>query len=312
MQLAGIHLLLTYRCTWTCDHCFLFGDPDQEGTMTYAQIADMIEQSAASGVTMVYFEGGEPTLAYPVLLKAAALARERGLDWGVVTNCHFAESAEDAAIWFAPFKELGIADLSLSTYPYYLQEADDRLLRNALVAARELGLPMGVLEVGAPADLRDLGVACMDPAEVMCKGRAGVELAGERARRAPQTLTTCPYEDFAAPERAHVGCDGELQLCQGISAGNVWRAGDAAAVSAAGHGSGLAALMAAYRPQEIPIVREILHGGPWELAQAFDVSPARALYADECHLCWETRSRLRDRFPDVLTPAPAYGDAGSQ
>ena len=31
----------------------------------------------------LYFEGGEPTLAYPVMLAAARHARERGLDFGV-------------------------------------------------------------------------------------------------------------------------------------------------------------------------------------------------------------------------------------
>ncbi len=36
MKLTGLHLLLTYRCDSECDHCFAWGGPGQEGTMTLA------------------------------------------------------------------------------------------------------------------------------------------------------------------------------------------------------------------------------------------------------------------------------------
>jgi len=297
MALDGIHFLVTYRCTYTCDHCFVWSSPDAEDTMTLAQLRDAIDQAAASGqVTTVYFEGGEPTLFYPVVLEAAAYACERGLEWGLVSNCYWATSVEDARVWLRPFKELGISDLSLSSYAYFVEDADETRLRNAVVAAEELGLPMAVLEVGAPACLDIPGLCLGDPGEVMHKGRAAVELAPARAERLPETLTTCPFEDFAAPGRAHLGADGELQLCQGISAGNVW-------------GDGLAAIVERYDPTTLPVVREILSGGPWGLAQAYSHVPQRGTYADECHLCYEVRSALRERFPEVLVPAQCYGGA---
>ena len=31
-------------------------------------------------------------------------------------------------------------------------------------------------------------------------------------------------------------------------------------------------------------------------------------YADACHLCYLSRSKLREMFPDVLTPDQMYGD----
>ena len=225
LDLSGIHFLVTYRCLYQCDHCFVWGCPDQEGTMTIAQLRDVIDQAVALGtIDSVYFEGGEPTLVYPVVVSAARHARERGLDFGLVTNSQFAESVEDAAVWLAPFAELGIADLSLSAYPYFTAVIEPRLLRNTVEAALGLGLgdALGVLEVGAAADLADLGVACGDPGAIMYKGRAARVLAPEHASRPPETLVTCPYEDFVAPGRCHVGCDGELQPCQGISAGNIF------------------------------------------------------------------------------------------
>lgn len=295
MQLDGIHFLVTYRCTYACDHCFVWSTPDVEETMTLAQLRDAMDQAAATGcIEMVYFEGGEPTLAYPIVLEAAAYARAKGLEWGLVSNCFWATSVEDAKVLLRPFKELGISDLSLSSYAYFVEDADEAHLQNAAMAAHELGLPMLVLEVGAAACLDVPGLCLGDVGEVMHKGRAAVELAPARAARPPDTLVTCPYEDFAAPGRAHLGPDGELQICQGISAGNVWR-------------DRLAAVIEQYDPATRPVVREILAGGPWALAQAYGHTPARELYADECHLCYETRAALRERFPEILAPAQCYG-----
>ena len=300
ISLDGIHFLVTYRCTYACDHCFVWGSPEAEGTMTLAQLTSVIDQAAACGVEAVYFEGGEPTLAYPIVLAAAAHARRRGLEWGMVSNCYWATSVEDAKVWLAPFVDLGISDLSLSSYAYFVEDADEDRLRCAALAAQELGLPMAVLEVGAAACL-DVPGLCLgeDVGEIMCKGRAAVELAPGRAARPPETLVTCPFEEFAEPGRAHLGCDGELQICQGISAGNVLA-------------DGLAAVLEGYDPARRPVVAEILAGGPWALAQAYGHAPRRALFADECHLCYEVRSALRERFPDVLAPAQCYGLTAEQ
>ena len=64
--------------------------------MTLSQLTSVIDQAAACGVTDVYFEGGEPTLAYPVVLAAAQHAREHDLDVGIVSNCFWATSVADA------------------------------------------------------------------------------------------------------------------------------------------------------------------------------------------------------------------------
>ncbi len=298
IRLDGIHFLVTYRCTYSCDHCFVWGSPEAEGAMTLAQLTGVIDQAAACGVGSVYFEGGEPMLAYPVVLAAAQHARERGLEWGMVSNCFWATSPADARLWLEPFVELGISDLSLSSYAYFVEDADEEHLRNAVLAAQELGLPMAVLEVGAAACL-DVPGLCLgeDVGEIMCKGRAAVELAPGRAARPPETLVSCPFEDFADPGRAHVGCDGELQLCQGISAGNVFGPG------------GLPAVLESYDPARRPVVREIHAGGPWALAREHGHVPARELYADECHLCYEVRSALRASYPEVLAPAQGYGQS---
>jgi len=114
-RLEAVHLLVTYRCTYACDHCFVWGSPEQDSTMTLAQLRDVIDQAAAAGCTTVYLEGGEPMLVYPVVLAAARYARRAGLEVGLVTNCFWAESPDDAVVWLTPFAELGIVDLALSS-----------------------------------------------------------------------------------------------------------------------------------------------------------------------------------------------------
>lgn len=325
IRLEGIHFLVTYRCTYACDHCFVWGSPDAEGAMTLAQLTNVIDQAAELGVTDVYFEGGEPTLAYPVVLAAAKRACEHGLDVGMVSNCFWANSPEDAKVWLAPLAQLGLADLSLSSYAYFVEDADEEHLRNAVLAAQELGIPTSVLEVGAPADIGVPGACSGDIGEVMYKGRAAVALAPALASRPPETLTTCPHEDFTDPGRAHVGPDGELQICQGISAGNVFAGADGpwppAGVPGAAVGAskgaaraplpdGLRRVLDAYDSHARPVAREIIAGGPCALAQAAGHPPARSHYADECHLCYEVRAALRaaGRYPEVLAPGQCYAE----
>lgn len=55
MKLTGIHILLSYRCTDECDHCFLWSSPQARGTMTLAQIQDVLHQASELGrVEMVH------------------------------------------------------------------------------------------------------------------------------------------------------------------------------------------------------------------------------------------------------------------
>jgi hypothetical protein len=84
--------------------------------------------------------------------------------------------------------------------------------------------------------------------------------------------------------------------CQGISIGNLWQ-------------RPLAEILSTYDPTSLPVVREIAVGGPRALAQAEVLEPARPLYADECHLCYELRCRLRaaGRHLEVLAPDQCYG-----
>ena len=45
----GLHLLLTYQCTFECDHCFVWSGPFQSGTMTIDTVDHIIDQAEQLG-----------------------------------------------------------------------------------------------------------------------------------------------------------------------------------------------------------------------------------------------------------------------
>ena len=63
MKLSGLHLLLTYQCTFECEHCFAWGSPWQNGVMKLEEIQFFLRQAKEAGtITSIYFEGEEPFL----------------------------------------------------------------------------------------------------------------------------------------------------------------------------------------------------------------------------------------------------------
>jgi len=103
MELNGIHLLLTYQCTFECDHCFVWGSPWQTGTMTIAMIRKILSQQKKPGLwNGFFFEGGEPFLYYQVMLAGITEALNFGFKVGIVTNSYWATSEEDALLWMSP------------------------------------------------------------------------------------------------------------------------------------------------------------------------------------------------------------------
>jgi hypothetical protein len=86
---------------------------------------------------------------------------------------------------------------------------------------------------------------------------------------------------------------GYIHICQGIALGNIFE-------------HSLAEICAAYNPDTYPVTRELLAGGPAELARSHGLPHAES-YADACHLCYETRLALRGHYPEILAPDHMYG-----
>ncbi len=295
MNLTGLHLLLTYQCNYECEHCFVWGSPSQSGTMTLVQVREIYRQAQALGtVEMIYLEGGEPFLYYPIMCRAAQEAVEMGFGVGIVTNNYWATSVEDAIEWLRPLAGV-LQNLSISTDLFHAEKMMSQSARNAQVAAEQLGISTSTLICESPtASVKENGDALQGDV-VMYKGRAAVKLAQDVEARHPwHIFNECPYETLDDPGRVHVDCEGNLHLCQGITMGSLFQ-------------RSLVELTSSYEPAAHPIVGPLLAGGPAALVQCYDL-PHETAYVDACHLCYTAREALRERFPAYLRPGQVYGE----
>jgi hypothetical protein len=297
-MLTGIHFLTTYACNFECDHCFLWSAPGARGTFTVDQVRAVLDEAVRlGGIEMVYFEGGEPFLYYPLVLEGIRLARARGLKSGIVTNAYWAVSAEDAELWLRPLADLGVTAISISDDSLHYGDARGIHTERVMAAAAKVGMAAKAMcterptvqppPADAPQATPTVGGG------VMFRGRAADKLADGLPRRPWHEMTRCPHEDLRKPRRVHVDCFGHAHLCQGLSMGNFWQ-------------TPLADLVRSYDPPRHPIAGPLLRGGPADLVRTYGV-PHEESYIDECHLCYKARLALLDRFPEHLAPRQVYG-----
>jgi len=283
MKLDGIHILLTYQCTFECDHCFVWGSPWQTGTLTLEQIKLILEQAKETGVESIYFEGGEPFLYYALLVRAVEMASMMGFSVGIVSNGYWAKTVDDALVWLEPFAGK-LDDLSVSCDLFHYSEEMLHQAGNAVKAAERLGIPVGTISVAQPEE---------SDAAVMFRGRAIEKLVPRATVQSWERFTECPHEDLRDPGRVHLDPLGNLHLCQGISIGNLFE-------------KPLVEICAEYNPDAHPICGPLMNGGPVALVTEYGLSH-ESHYADACHLCYEARTALRVRMPEILGPDQMYG-----
>lgn len=296
MPLTGVHILLSYQCTHECDHCFVWASPRAGGTIALDSLLDVLDQAQeVDTIEEIYFEGGEPFVFYPLLVEGIRQARARGFSTGVVTNCYWATAEPDAALWLEPLKRLEVADLSVSSDTFHSGEVEDPRPGFAVAAARRLGIDDAVITIDPPT-------LCVTPGEkgqaivggsVRFRGRATRELVADLPLRPWTEFDECPDEDFLDPDRVHVDGYGCVQLCQGVLLGNLQE-------------TRLRELLERYDPHAHPIAGPLVAGGPAELVRRYDL-PHEDGYVDACHLCYEARAALRERFPEHLGPPQVYG-----
>ena len=296
MKLTGLHFLLTYQCTFECDHCFAWGSPFQKGVMKLGDIRGYLQQAKETGtVTSVYFEGGEPFLYYATLLRGVWMAARMGFSVGIVSNAFWATSPQDARAALRPFRKK-LNNISVSSDLYHYDELFSHQAKEAATAAGAFGIAVGTISVARPEETNVEKVSGQLPERlsgVMYRGRAVEKLVAQAARFPWEQFNTCPHEDLREPGRVHLDPFGNLHLCQGLVIGNMCD-------------QPLRMICETYDPEAHPIVGPLLAGGPAELVRHYNL-PHEDKYADACHLCYEARRTLRERFPDQLGPDGMYG-----
>jgi hypothetical protein len=169
--------------------------------------------------------------------------------------------------------------------------------QNAIVAAKWLGIPTGMISVAQPDDdARESHGQLEDESAVMYRGRAVEKLASRAPSHPWEGFDSCPHEDLREPGRVHLDPFGNLHICQGMVIGNLFE-------------KPLKQVCEEYDPDAHPICGPLLAGGPAALVTEYNLKPA-SRYADACHLCYEARTTLRARFPELLKPDQMYGVPG--
>ncbi len=295
-SLSQLHLLLTGECKYECDHCFVWSSPSTGNTMSRETIGRVLDQAQElSTIEWIYFEGGEPFLYYDLLLWGVQQASQRGFKVGIVSNAYWAEDEHVALEKLRPFKGL-VEDLSISQDDYH--GSGDQSCPTAIArrVANDLGIPVGYISVSGPDSSESPGATPQLTAQdtgVRYRGRAAEKLAPLVLHQPWQQFTSCPWEELRQPQRVHVDSLGNLHVCQGLSIGNLLE-------------RPLAEIMGGYDPDAHPIIGPLLSGGPAGLVKHHDLEHEHA-YADACHLCYLSRRRLRERFPQDLPLDQMYG-----
>lgn len=293
----SIHFILTYQCTGECDHCFLYCGPRAEGVFTLEKIESVLRQAKEMrSIDTVYFEGGEPFLFYPLLLESVRRAKKLGFSVGIVSNAYWAVSEADVRLYLRPLAEIGIDDLSLSDDAFHSDQGENSPAKKALRAAKELKIPCDSICIEMPratGEEYERGGNPVVGGGVLFKGRAADKLIAGLPRHDYKEFDKCPHEELAAPKRVHIDPYGFVHICQGIVIGNVFK-------------KRLKAIMADYVPEKNPIIGPLLKGGPAWLAESFGFDTSGG-FVDHCHLCFETRRALLDRYPECIAPRQVYG-----
>lgn len=264
--------------------------------MTLENIRQILRQGKDLGtVKWIYFEGGEPFLYYAVLVKGVQEATQMDFQVGIVSNGYWGTDENDAMVCLKPFAEL-VQDLSISSDLYHYTEKLSQEAQNASTAAEKLGIPVGIITIAQAEEKDAVAVAGQLPAgesAVLYRGRAAEKLVARAVQQPWSQFKECAYEDLREPGRVHVDPFGNLHICQGISIGNLFR-------------TPLKEICETYDPDSNPITGPLLEGGPAELVRRYGLSHEET-YADACHLCYEARRALRERFPEILGPNQMYG-----
>jgi hypothetical protein len=214
-----------------------------------------------------------------------------------VTCGYFATSQQDGRFWLEPLKEAGLSSIDVSLDELHGSDEAYTHARNLIDAAEALGLEVSIISIADPRKCDEDGVCTSrgeDPQPSYLRGRAAHELVEGLKLHRVDTFKECSVEELEAPKRVHMDPFGNIHVCQGILAGNVWE-------------SSLATVVKGYDPSSHPVLGPLIEGGPARLAEAMGVGTGES-FATDCHACYEIRRAVRTGYKIWLGPAQVYGD----
>lgn len=289
-------LLLTYKCSATCEFCYYHCSPQKGGLMPVetAVAAWRSLKNLSGDGARIHLTGGEPFLYWDHLVEILAEGKRQKLGPVdlVETNGSWATRESLIKERLDTLLLLGVERLKISADPFHQEYVDIETVRGLASAAKRMFASDHVLvrweeylDRSRPAELSD--GECMETCRqhpFRFTGRAGGRLANLLASKPVEAFQNANcLGDFLGAKGVHIDPYGYVfsGTCSGIILGSlsdkpledVWRQFDPRASTLAG---------------------TLCRKGPYGLlAEAESRGYCRlAAYADKCHLCTHIRQFL--------------------
>ena len=201
MAYQTLALMLGYKCNARC-RCCLWGDQlGRRETIDVEEAKQWIDEARQiADVQLLGFSGGESFLYRREMLDLATYAwQKHQLQTAASTNCFWASTKQRALSILTPLAETGLRQLLLSADDFHQEHVPVGRVKNALAAARELGIVATVQCIVTNtsrklADIReDLGIEqdseLVHASEIFCT-------------RIGWAASRIPPEEFPAREKA--------------------------------------------------------------------------------------------------------------
>jgi hypothetical protein len=312
-KLYGVNLLLTYRCTSECSHCFASSSTSKDTPMELSEVQEYLKEAKRLGASWVWLIGGEPFLYFDLLLGAIETAKHLGLETWTTSNAFWATSEELALRRLHPLKENGLDGISFSADPYHWEYNPLEYVRNAAQATKKLDMEynisancyfVGKGNYSLPKLSREIMTRMVghriyaDP--ILFQGTAAEVLAERAPKRPWNEYNECKCAlcgqriKLDQPDTVFIDPYGYVQPCCGISIGNAKE-------------ERLSEIIRTHNIKGNPITKVLCEEGPVGLAKmATEYGFEPTEYADGCHLCYESRKVLLKQYPQYLAPAIYY------
>jgi MoaA/NifB/PqqE/SkfB family radical SAM enzyme len=311
-RLRFLYLILTYRCTSECSHCFASSSTRKDDPMKLSEVQEYLKEAKKLGTRWVWLFGGEPFLYFDLLLGAIESAKDLGFSMWTTSNAFWATSEEEALRWLRPLKEKRLDSIQFSADPFHWEYVPLEYVRNAVQAAEKLNINYSISNCYfLGKDDNSVLRLSQEITTRMSRHRffispinfqgTGAEVLAEQAPKQPWTrYKKCNYgpcgvgRGVAQLGIVNIDPYGYVQPCPGISIGNAKE-------------RKLSEIIRTYDFGENPIMKVLYEEGPVgpaKMAMKYGFKPTE--YADECHLCYEARKVLLKHYPQYLAPAIWY------
>ena len=316
-KLQWVNLLLTYRCTAECSHCFTSSSTRREGVMKLTEVHEYLEEAKKVGANRVWIFGGDPFFYFELLLGTVKFAKQLGFHILTTSNAFWAITKKSALRRLGLLKEAGLDSIAFSADPFHWEYIPLEYVRNAAEAAKKLGILEGIWNVTIEEEhiqklnreiIVRIPMCKISTGTVMFNGTAAEVLAEQVQKQPWIKYNECNIgkESWIDYNECKIGRGfqylgsvdidpyGYVQRCSGISIGNAKE-------------MKLSEIIRTYDIKDHPIMKVLHEEGAVGLAKmAMKYSFRPIEYADACHLCYKARKVLLKHYPQYLAPATWY------